>query len=77
MEEGSTIRLAPPAAGDTGIFIASAGAHILSDYYFLPIFQKIPAVALSQDPAGTSAATSPGFIYRITDRDGSDGVAVS
>jgi ligand-binding sensor domain-containing protein len=60
------------AAGGTGVFIASAGGlHILSDYYFLPIFQKIPAVALSQDPAGDLwAATSAGFIYRITDRDG-------
>ena len=60
------------AAGDAGVFIASAGGlHILSDYYFLPIFQKIPAVALSQDPAGDLwAATSAGFIYRIIDRDG-------
>ncbi len=59
------------SAGNAGVFIASAGGlHILSDYYFLPIFQKIPAVALSQDPAGDLwAATSPGFIYRITDRD--------
>lgn len=58
--------------GDTGVFIASAGGlHILSDDYFLPIFQDIPAVGLSRDPDGDLwAATGTGFIYRITDRDG-------
>jgi ligand-binding sensor domain-containing protein len=73
-EEGlfSNIVTAVSPAGDTGVFIASAGGlHVLSDYFFLPIFQKIPAVALSQDPGGDLwAATGAGFIYRVTDRDG-------
>jgi len=60
------------SAGDAGVFIASAGGlHILSDYYFLPIFQNIPATALTKDPAGDLwAATDTGLIYHITDRDG-------
>ncbi len=59
-------------ADDTGVFIASAGGlHILLDYFYLPIFQNIPAVALAQDPGGDLwAATNSGLLYRISDRDG-------
>ncbi len=59
-------------AGDVGVFIASAGGlHVLSDFFFLPLFQKIPATALSQDPGGDLwAATKSGLIYRVIDRDG-------
>jgi len=72
-EEGlfnNTVTAVLPA-GDTGVFIASAGGlHVLSDFFFLPLFQKIPATALSQDPGGDLwAATDSGLIYRITDRD--------
>jgi len=67
----NTVNAVVPA-GDSDVFIASAGGlHILSDYFFLPLFQNIPAVALSQDPGGDLwAATDTGFIYRVTDRDG-------
>jgi ligand-binding sensor domain-containing protein len=67
----NTVNAVSPA-GDTGVFIASAGGlHILLDDFFLPIFQNIPATALSQDPGGDLwAATNAGLLYRITDRDG-------
>jgi ligand-binding sensor domain-containing protein len=67
----NTVNAVSPA-GEASVFIASAGGlHILSDDFFLPVFQNIPAVALSQDPGGDLwAATGTGFIYRIVDRNG-------
>ena len=67
----NTVNAVVPA-GDSDVFIASAGGlHILSDDFFLPLFQNIPAVAMSEDPGGDLwAATDTGLIYRITDRDG-------
>ncbi|MBN2225207.1 MAG: hypothetical protein JW765_11060 [Deltaproteobacteria bacterium] len=67
----NTVNALSPA-GDTGVFIASGGGlHVLSDYFFLPIFQTIPTTALTQDPDGDLwAATDTGLVYRITDRDG-------
>lgn len=59
-------------AGDSAVFIASAGGlFVLSDDFLLPIFPNVPVLALSQDPGGDLwAATSAGLIYRVTDRDG-------
>jgi ligand-binding sensor domain-containing protein len=59
-------------ADTEGVFIASAGGlHILLDYFFLPVFQNIPAVAVAQDPDGDLwAAAAGGLVYRVVEREG-------